>query len=277
MFRLLSYLWSNFKEYFILILLLVVSFITLSLNNKAELQNVRAVAFGSFAAVSSIFSDIINTSSLRNENERLRFKNADLMLEVSKLRQYGIQNQELKGLVGLKDTANQPLIPAVIISKSLNQFQGSFTLNVGNEKGVKVGMPVLNDAGLIGIVYLVSDNYSVVRTLKNVDLKITVKDERSRVDGVMKWNGSEFAIVNVPKTYDFKEGDRIITSDFSSILPAAIPVGVVKGLKNLQTGIFNEIVIQSFVDFDKTENVFVLGIVQSKEKEYLELNFYNRN
>ena len=276
MFRLLSYLWSNFKEYFILILLLVISIITLSLNNKAELQNVRAVAFGSFAAVSSIFSDIINTSSLRNENERLRFKNADLMLEVSKLRQYGIQNQELKGLVGLKDTVNQPLIPAVIISKSLNQFQGSFTLNVGNKKGVKVGMPVLNDAGLIGIVYLVSDNYSVVRTLKNVDLKITVKDERSRVDGVMKWNGSEFAIVNVPKTYDFKEGDRIITSDLSSILPAAIPVGVVKGLKNLETGIFNEIVIQSFVDFDKTENVFVLGIVQSKEKEYLELNFYSR-
>ena len=276
MFRLLSYLWSNFKEYFILILLLVISIITLSLNNKAELQYVRAVAFGSFAAVSSIFSDIINTSSLRNENERLRFKNADLMLEVSKLRQYGIQNQELKGLVGLKDTVNQPLIPAVIISKSLNQFQGSFTLNVGNKKGVKVGMPVLNDAGLIGIVYLVSDNYSVVRTLKNVDLKITVKDERSRVDGVMKWNGSEFAIVNVPKTYDFKEGDRIITSDLSSILPAAIPVGVVKGLKNLETGIFNEIVIQSFVDFDKTENVFVLGIVQSKEKEYLELNFYSR-
>lgn len=276
MFRLLSYLWSNFKEYFILILLLVISFITLSLNNKTELQNVRAVAFGSFAFVSSVFSDIINTSSLRNENERLRFRNAELMLEVSKLRQYGIQNKELKGLVGLKDTINQPLIPAVIISKSLNQFQGSFTLNLGNEKGVKAGMPVLNDTGLIGIVYLVSENYSVVRTLKNVDLKITVKNERSRVDGVMRWNGSEFSIVNVPKTYDFKAGDRVITSDLSSILPPAIPVGIVKRLKNLETGIFNEIEIQSFVDFDKTENVFVLGIVQSKEKESLELNFYNR-
>lgn len=276
MFRLFSYLWYNFKEYFVLIFLLIISFVTLSLNSKAELQNVRAIAFGSFAAVSSVFSDLINTSSLKNENERLRNKNADLMLEVSMLRQYGIQNQELKGLVGLKDTVDMPLIPAQIVSRSLNQSQGSITLNVGNEKEVKTGMPVINDLGLIGIVYIVSDNYSVIRTLTNVDLKITVKNERSRVDGVMKWNGSELIIINVPKTFDFKVGDRIITSDLSSVVPVNIPVGVVKGLKNVETGIFNEVVIQSFVDFNKTENVFVLGIVKSKEKESLEMNFYNR-
>lgn len=276
MFRLLSYLWNNFKEYFVLILLLIISFISLSLNPKVELQNVRAIAFGSFAAASSVLSDLINTSSLRNENERLRNKNAELMLEVSMLRQYGIQNRELKGLIELKDTINKPLIPAVIVSKSLNQSQGSLTLNVGSENGVRKGMPVINDLGLIGIVHMVSDNYSVVRTLKNVDLKITVKDERSRVDGIMKWNGVESVIINVPKTFDFKEGDRIITSDLSSVVPVMLPVGVVKGLKNVETGVFNEVVIQSFVDFNETENVFILGVVQSKEKESLEMNFYNR-
>jgi len=34
--------------------------------------------------------------------------------------------------------------------------------------------------------------------------------------------------------------------------------------------------VKSFVDFSSVENVFVVGIVESKQKNNLELNFYNR-
>jgi len=113
--------------------------------------------------------------------------------------------------------------------------------------------------------------------LKNIDLKLTVKDERSRVDGIMKWNGEDLIIVNVSKTYDVEPGDRIITSDLSSIVPVPIPVGVVIELSKVETGIFNEVKLKPFVDFVRVENVFVMEIVQSKQKNDLELNFYNRD
>ena len=122
----------------------------------------------------------------------------------------------------------------------------------------------------------VSHDYSIVRTLKNIDLKLTVKDERSRIDGIMKWNGKNLVIVNVPKTYDIEPGDRIITSEISSIVSVPVPVGVVIGLSKVETGIFNEAKIKPFVDFGSVENVFVVGIVESKQKNNLELNFYNR-
>ncbi len=120
-----------------------------------------------------------------------------------------------------------------------------------------------------------SDDYSIVRTLKNLELKLTVKDERSRIDGIMKWNGDELVIVNVPKTYDVEPGDRIITSELSSVISVPVPVGVVVNLSKVETGIFNEVKIKPFVDFNRVEHVFVIGIVESKQKNNLELNFYN--
>ena len=58
MLRFISSVWGNFKEYLVLVLLLVISFISLSLNQNPAIKKVRAIAFGSFAASTAIFSDI---------------------------------------------------------------------------------------------------------------------------------------------------------------------------------------------------------------------------
>ena len=277
MFRFFTRLWFGFKEYIVLVVLVVVCFVVLSLNQKPEVKNVRAIAFGSFAAVTSVVSDLLNIANIKSENRQLREVNAELMLQVNRLREYGIQNEELKNLLKLKDTLKYPLIPAAIVSKSFSKIQGTITINAGLQDGVKPGMPVINDEGLIGVVYNSSEDYSIARTLKNFDLKITVKDQRSRIDGIMKWNGENLVIINVPKTYDVEPGDRIITSDISSIIPVPLPVGVVTGLSNIKTGIFNEVKVKPFVDFLRVENVFILGIVESKQIRNLEMNFYKRN
>ena len=276
MLRFISNVWWNFKEYLILILLLVISFISLSLNQNPAIKKVRAIAFGSFAASTAILSDIVNIAEVKGENERLREINAELMLHVNKLREYGVVNETLRKMIGLKDTLKYPLIPALTVSKSFTIAQGTITLNVGSDNGVKPGMPVINEKGLIGIIYATSKDYSIARTLKNFELKLVVKNERSRVDGILKWNGEDLVIVNVPKTYDIEPGDRIICSELSSIVSLPIPIGVVVGLQNVQTGIFNLVKIKPYADFSRTENVFVIGVIESKQKKDLELNFFKR-
>ena len=276
MIKFFSKIWENFKEYIVLILLVITSLIILSQNKNQEVQKVRAMAFGSFAVVTSIVSDLFNTSNIKSENEELRSVNAQLMLQISKLREYGILNEEIRGLAGFKDTSAYPLIPATIVSKSLSRTNNTFTLNVGTEDAVKPGMPVINDQGIVGIVHSVSGDFAIVRTLENVDLKLTVKNERSRIHGIMRWDGEEHAIINVPETYDFKPGDRIITSEVSYLVPVPIPVGIVAEMQNVETEIFSRVKVNPFANFLNIENVFVLGIVQSKQKENLELNFYNK-
>jgi rod shape-determining protein MreC len=276
MLRFISSVWGNFKEYLVLVLLLVISFISLSLNQNPAIKKVRAIAFGSFAASTAILSDIFNIAKVKSENDRLREINAELMLQVNKLREYGVVNENLRKQIGIKDTMKYPLIPALTVSKSFTIAQGTITLNAGSDKGVKPGMPVINEKGLVGIIYATSKDYSIARTLKNFELKLVVKNERSRVDGVLKWNGEDLVIVNVPKTYDIEPGDRIVCSELSSIVSLPIPIGIVVGLQNVQTGIFNSVKIKSYADFSRIENVFIVGVIESKKKNDLELNFFKR-
>lgn len=276
MIRFLVSIWENFKEYVVLVVLLAASLILLSQNNTQGIQRVRSVAFGTFASVTSIFTDFFNISNLKKENEELRRTNAEIMLQLSRLREFGIVNEDLKGLLALKDSSNFPLISATIVSKSISKSQGTITINAGLNQGVKAGMPVITDKGLVGIIYTTADNYSIARTLNNVDLKITVKSERTRENAVMKWNGDWLVMTNVPKTYNLKKGDRIVTSDISSSIPFPLPVGIVYEVGNVQQGIFNEVKVQSFVNFQKVENLFILGIVKDKEIDKIEFNTLNK-
>jgi len=276
MFRLLSKFWESFKEYIILVILLITSLVILSLNQKPAVKKVRSVAFGSFAVITTIVSDVIDISKIKSENNRLRRVNAELMIQINRLREYGVINENLKKLIELKDSLDYPLIPASVVSKALTKSQETITIGAGSRDKVRPGMPVITDQGLAGIVYSTSEDFAIIRTLKNFDLKLTVKDERSRIDGIMKWNGEELVVIDVPKTYDVEPGDRVVTSDLSSIVSVPIPVGIITGVSNIETGIFNQVRVKPFVDFASIEYVFVVGIVQSKQKNDLELNFYNR-
>ena len=276
MFRFLSKVWTNFREYIALVLLVLISLIILSQNKSPNVQKIRAIAFGSFATVTSVISDLINVTDLKRANEELRETNAKLMLQISRLREFGIVNKELKELLTFKDTTGFPLIPANIVSRSLSMTQNTITLNAGKKDGVLPGMPVVNDRGFIGIVNSISEDFSIARTLNNVDLRLTVMDERSRVNGILKWTGDELIVINIPNTFDVEAGDRIITSDVSSIVPIPIPVGIVEEFRPGETGVFSYIRVKPFADLAPVENVFILAKVKSKQIDNLELNFYRR-
>ena len=70
--RFLVNIWNNFKEYIVLVVLLLTSLFTLSLNNNSSVKKVRAVAFGSFAAVTSVISDVINTGKCKNRKRKVK-------------------------------------------------------------------------------------------------------------------------------------------------------------------------------------------------------------
>jgi len=269
-------IWNRFREYLVLILLLVVSLVLISLNNKPPVKKVKAFAFGGFAVITSTFSKIISPFINGYENSRLREVNAKLMLQVNQLREYGIKYEELKRMLDYKDTSNFPLIPCKIISKILSPANGNFIINIGANEKIKTGMPVVNDLGLVGIVSEVANEYAIVNTLRNSELKLAVKNQRSRFDGVLEWNSSQLIIKNVPKTFDMEVGDRIVTSDFSSKFPPSIPVGIVVGGNRDKTGLFNNVVVKPFVDLIRIENVFVVDVVQSYKKNNVELNLLNK-
>lgn len=277
MHRLIREVWSNFKEYIVLIFLLIISLLLIPFNEHAATRKIRTIFFSSFSVVTSVYDDYLKVSNVKGENEFLRKRNAELVLEVSRLREYAFLNDQLKNMLSLKDTFNYKLFPAAIISKSFSTSQNTFTINLGLKDSIKTGMPVLTGEGFVGIVYSVSDDFSIVRNINNSNLKVIVKVERSGFKGILRWNGSYLTVTNLPKTADIEIGDRIVTSELSSIVSLPIPVGLAKEVLNPEKGYFNDLIIQPYVDMASVEYVFVLGLLQSKIKHNIELNFFRNN
>jgi len=268
---------ADYKEYIILIVLLLISLGTMPLNKKSGIKKICTYAFGSFAFLSNLTDSFRDIFSNHSELASYRKRNAELMLQINQLREFGIENNELKKLLEFKDTTTYPLIPATIISKSISKLSSNFIVSSGRTDSVKIGMPAINHQGLVGIVVDVSEDFSVIRTLQNHNLKIAVEDQRSGVNGVFNWDGKKFLIKNIPTTYDVKKGDRIVTSSFSTIVPPSIPVGVVAVKDETLSGILSNIVIQPFVDFNSLKHIFILDIIQKKQIDSYELNLITGN
>ncbi|MBI9071647.1 MAG: rod shape-determining protein MreC [Melioribacteraceae bacterium] len=269
-------IFSSLKEYVVLVVLLLVSLSLVSLNEKPQIKKVRTFALGGFAVFTSLIQDVTEVFTETDEVKTLRTQNAKLMLQVNLLRQHGLENRELKSLMGFKDTTGYSLIPASVVSRLVSKSQGNIIVNAGLSDSVKIGMPVVNTNGLVGLITDVSESYSVVRTLQNSNMKLAVTDQRSSVHGILEWSGSQHIIKNIPTTYDIKAGDRIISSEFSTIIPPNIPVGVIAEKTTNISGLLSSINVQSFVDFNSTKNVFILDMITSPQIDSLELNLLKK-
>ncbi len=274
MFKIIKKIISEFKEYILLVILLLVSLICLSNSNKPQIKRLQAAAFGNFAIVNSIFSGIGDLFATASDLKEMKRQNAELMLRLDMLRQYEAENSELKKLLVLRDSAKYSLQSATIVSKLTTRLQGNFIINAGSNEKVAVGMPVISSYGLIGLIADVDSNFSVVKTIKNSSLNIAITDQRSRVNGILSWDGMNLVIKNIPATNDIKIGDIFSTSEFSTILPPSIPVGKVLRLQSNLEGLMKDVYLEPFTDFHFVKNVFVVKLLFSKQINNLELNLF---
>lgn len=267
---------ENFREYITLIALLLISLFLLSLNNKPGIEHFRSVSFGMFAYVTSAVHSATSIFTDDEEINELKLANAELMLEVNKLRNYALQNSHLRRMLELKDTTTYSLIAADVISKLTSKIEGNFIVNAGKDEGVEIGMPVIDEVGLVGIVIDAADNFSSVRTLENVKLNVAVTNQRSNINGILSWNGQRHVIKNIPTTYDMKVGDRIETSSFSTILPPSIPVGVIEEKDTEVSGLLSNIYVKPFSDIKSVENLFVVKLIENVQIDSLEINLLKK-
>ncbi|MBK8945731.1 MAG: rod shape-determining protein MreC [Ignavibacteriae bacterium] len=258
---------NSFKEYIVLILLLILSLLIITLNENQKVKNVRLFSLGIFATFNKIVLDISNYFEDTEHIEGLLKNNAQLMLQVNELRDYAYELDELKGQFEFKTKSDYKLISAQIVSRLVSKISGYFIISKGSIDSVEIGLPVITDKGLVGIVTDVSKNYSTIRTLENSLFKVAVRDQRSNVDGVLNWDGKDLQIKNVPTTEDIEVGDRVIVSELSTIIPPAIPVGVISNKESTISGILSNIKVKPFVDVNKIKNVLIL-----KKKKDFELD-----
>jgi rod shape-determining protein MreC len=259
-----------FKEYAVLTGLLVLSLVFMALTDNVQIKHIRGVATVALGLVQEQLAFIPRYFGLRSENDLLRKMNIDLADEVNQLREARLENIRLRELLGLKQSLYYKLVAGKVIGKDLTLLRNTITLDVGTVDGVRASMPVVGDGGLVGVVSSVCSHYAVVRILFNVDVRASAKVQRSRVDGIIAWDGTSLLLTNVSKTLDVQAGDVIITSEYSSTYPPGIRIGIVSEVMEQQGTLFKRVIVTPGVGFVKLEEVFVVTYLPSAERLELE-------
>jgi len=248
-----------FKEYLLFGLFFILSVTLLAFNDNQQIRAIRSIAVGSAGALQDLFSFIPGYLDLRRENDALREMNLVLADEVNRLREDRLETIRLRQLLNLKDHSPFRYVSADVVGKNLQLLRNTVTIDVGAKDGVNVNMPIVNDQGLVGKVAETSSGYAVGQILFNRELRISAKDQRSRVDGILRWEGgTSLTLQDVAKTLDVKPGDVMITSDYSSLFPEGIRIGIVNSARQVPGELFQAISVTPSVNFTLLEEVFVI-------------------
>jgi len=247
-----------FKEYLLLALYLVLSLVLLATNDTPQVRAMRSHLLGAAGNFQEVFGGIPNYFSLHEENRILREQNLTLTDEVNRLREARLENIRLHRLLNLKEHPPFNYRAAHVVGATSQGLRNTITIDVGERDGIKMNMPVVNDIGLVGRVGALSDKFSIIELLLHKDVRVSARVERSRVNGIIRWTGGRSLLfANVPKSFDVQPGDVIITSEFSSIFPEGIRIGVVRGTRVVPGELFQVVEVTPAVDFDRLEEVFV--------------------
>lgn len=267
---------GNLKEYIVYAFIVLFSLILIFQNDNVQIRFIRAISVSVIGFIESSFSVIPNVFQLEKENKSLRESNNTLSDEVSHLKESKLENMRLTRLLEFKERTKLRMVSAKIVGKTLIQTRNNITLNVGEYDSVRSGMPLITEKGLVGKVIATSSNYSIAQILLNKDLKVSAKDQRSRVDGIISWDGERNLMMkNVSKSSDVMVGDVIITSEYSNVFPPGIPIGYVTSVGTVDN-LFKSIVLDNFVNFETLEEVFVVKQLSSDERLSLEKKYINK-
>jgi len=260
-----------FKEYLVAGVLLAVSLALLALNDDAQIRTIRTVTVVAVGSLQEALGIIPNYFDLRHENQVLRELNVTLADEVNRLREARLENLRLRQLLGLKERGQFGFVAANVIGKNLQLLRNTVTLDAGERSGVRMDMPVVTENGLAGKIVATSARYAVAQILFNREIHVSAKIERSRVDGIITWDGgSMLALQDVAKSLDVHTGDVVISSEYSSFFPPGIRVGVVTSARGAEGSLFQSIEVKPAVDFSRLEEVFVITTVPDSGRIGLE-------
>ena len=165
------------------------------------------------------------------------------------------------------------LIEAEVINNSLRKTKNYITINKGIKHGVKEGMGVISNSGIIGKVKYVSDNFSTVISLLNTSFFVSSLIKESGTLSSVNWEGkdpSKLKLLYVPKHLDIVEGSDVVSSSFDSIYPKGILIGKIISVNREVNSNFYDIDISSSQNFYSISKVYVINNSMYEEKKKLE-------
>lgn len=197
----------------------------------------------------------------------LRQRNSELEAEISRLQTqvitYQQQLKEAQVLYALLDFARtrpeNQYIASSVIGRDPSPFLHYVIIDHGSDAGIRYGMPVVTQNGLVGTVEAVTAGAARVQLINDPASVVNILLENSGTEATITGSVTgEISLSLLPQYIEAKEGDIILTSGLGGKYPGNILVGQVSSVTKQVNSLFQEATMQAAVDFNNLNVVLVI-------------------
>jgi len=196
---------------------------------------------------------------LERENRRLLQQNALLTRQLIQHQEGYLEGLRLKKLLSLNDQISHETVAASVTGRNRNALHQTVMINKGSVHGIKAGMPVVAERGVVGRI--IETSWHVSRVLLLIDENSNVDSiiQGGRGQGILQGGGTNRCFLKyVPKMEEVRLGDAVITSGICGVFPKSWLLGTVSMVTQGESGLFQKVEVIPSVDFSKLEEVLVL-------------------
>ena len=221
----------------IFFILLSLALLIFGRNDNQAVESGRAAVFNGFSAVLGVLSKPLETADdfvswtqklalVYSENERLRQENTRLRQEQIAASQLVIDNQRLSSLLNIREGQIKTVAASRVVSDSGSPFFKSVLINSGRDDGIRKGMAVVNEQGIVGRTINVGSGSARVLLVTDLNSRVPVKIASSGINVILEGDNSGQPLLSfLPLGADVKVGDVVLTSGFAKVFPPDLPVG----------------------------------------------------
>jgi rod shape-determining protein MreC len=195
----------------------------------------------------------------QEESERLRHELARLEEENVQLREALVASGRLERIAEMRDDFEVPMLPAELVGSDVSPWFRSVLLDRGRSDGVRSGMPVISEQGLVGLVTATSRGAAKTMLLLDRQTAIDGTVQRSRARGIVRGRGDEgLEFEFVARGGDVRVGDLVITSGLDGVYPKGLLIGRVSVVSEPGSKLLSTASLEPAVDFGRLEQAFVM-------------------
>src|SRR3989442_9438337 len=176
-------------------------------------------------------SELLRTSHSRFE--RVVAQRDSAALAATFLPELRNENTRLRVLLGLGQRLGTGYTPAEVLHQAAPTDPLTLEVSAGRRQGVRPLAPVVSPEGLVGVVFAVDAQTSVVVTWAHPEFRASAMAADGSVYGIVAPHGTEgpkvwlLELRGIPYRQSVALGTGILTSGLGGVFPRGIPLGTV--------------------------------------------------
>ena len=258
----------NWKKVVLVLIVLGIAFFALSGYMAKAIDRVLSPVVRVQSTLMERLNFIISLFSVSEDQVALVAENEDLKNQVAELQSRIIQLQQnlneadiLYALLGFaRSSPDEQYIPAKVIGKDPSPFLKYILIDQGSDLGIRAGMPVVTNKGLVGRIDAVTASAARIRLITDstsmINAIVVDADAECMVQGSIT---GDITIEMVSQDVKLEPGQIVQTSGLGGDFPADFIIGQVLNVNQINNEVFQSASILPAEDFNSLQAVLVVS------------------